>query len=71
MRRTGYAHGRPGYVVGHIKPLACGGADDPSNMQLQTKAEARPKTSGNAKDATERGNNNHEYVSKHIPLHLL
>jgi hypothetical protein len=41
--RTGYPHGRPGYVVDHIKPLACGGADDPSNMQWQTKAEAKAK----------------------------
>jgi hypothetical protein len=38
----------PGYVIDHIKPLACGGADDPSNMQWQTKAEAK------AKDAWER-----------------
>jgi hypothetical protein len=26
----------PGYVVDHIIPLHCGGADDPSNMQWQT-----------------------------------
>jgi hypothetical protein len=36
-----------GYVVDHVKPLECGGADDPSNMQWQTTAE------GKAKDATE------------------
>lgn len=47
-RESGYPHGRPGYVVDHIKPLACGGADDPSNMQWQTVAEAK------AKDKTER-----------------
>src|ERR1700674_2572623 len=47
-RKTGYPHGRPGYVVDHVKPLACGGADDPSNMQWQTIAE------GKAKDKTER-----------------
>src|SRR5262245_14373516 len=29
MQQTGYPHGRPGYVIDHIKPLACGGADDP------------------------------------------
>src|SRR5579862_9080563 len=48
MRETGYPHGRKGYVVDHINPLACGGADAPSNMQWQTKADAK------AKDKTER-----------------
>ncbi len=43
MRSSGYPHGRPGYVVDHIVPLACGGADSPSNMQWQTKAEAKAK----------------------------
>lgn len=33
----------PGYVIDHIKPLACGGADDPSNMQWQTKEDAAAK----------------------------
>ena len=32
-----------GYVIDHIRPLACGGADEPHNMQWQTKAEARAK----------------------------
>ncbi|HWH04771.1 MAG TPA: HNH endonuclease signature motif containing protein [Gemmatimonadales bacterium] len=48
MRQTGHPHGWPGHVVDHIKPLACGGADDPSNMQWQTVAE------GKAKDKVER-----------------
>jgi hypothetical protein len=26
-RQTGYPNGRPAYVIDHIKPLACGGAD--------------------------------------------
>lgn len=43
MRRTGYAHGRPGYVVDHVIPLACGGADAPSNMQWQTVGAAKAK----------------------------
>ena len=38
----------PGYVVDHVKALACGGADAPSNMQSQTIAE------GKAKDKWER-----------------
>ncbi|MCC7111517.1 MAG: YHYH domain-containing protein [Deltaproteobacteria bacterium] len=29
----------PGYHVDHVKPLACGGIDDPSNMQWLTAAE--------------------------------
>ena len=47
-RQTGYPHGRPGYVIDHVVPLACGGADAPSNMQWQTIA------AGKAKDRTER-----------------
>jgi hypothetical protein len=43
MRQTGYPNGRPGYVIDHIKPLACGGADAPGNMQWQTVAEAKAK----------------------------
>ena len=40
---TGFPRGRPGYVIDHIVPLACGGSDRPSNMQWQTKAEATSK----------------------------
>ena len=44
------AYTRPckGYVIDHINPLACGGADAPSNMQWQTVAE------GKARDKWER-----------------
>jgi hypothetical protein len=42
-KETGYPLGRPGYVVDHIVPLACGGADAPSNMQWQTVAAAKAK----------------------------
>lgn len=46
---TGEASGPcPGYVVDHIMPLACGGADDPANMQWQTVMQ------GKAKDRWER-----------------
>ena len=47
-RQSGYPNGRPGYVIDHIVPLACGGADAPSNMQWQTVA------AGKTKDKTER-----------------
>jgi hypothetical protein len=41
---NGHQAGRcPGYVVDHICPLACGGADRPWNMQWQTKAAAKAK----------------------------
>ena len=33
----------PGYVVDHVCPLACCGADAPANMQWQTHAEAKAK----------------------------
>ena len=50
MRLTGYPNGRPGFVVDHIIPLACGGPDTPENMQWQTIEEAKTK------DAYERKN---------------
>jgi hypothetical protein len=52
-RKTGYPHGRPGYVIDHVIPLANGGADAPANMQWQTKADAK------AKDKWERGGSSH------------
>ena len=33
----------PGWVVDHMLPLSCGGADLPSNMQWQTKEAALQK----------------------------
>jgi hypothetical protein len=48
-KQTGYPKGRPGYVIDHVVPLSKGGADSPSNMQWQTKADAK------AKDKWERG----------------
>jgi hypothetical protein len=33
----------PGYIIDHIKALACGGIDDPSNMQWQTVQDASEK----------------------------
>jgi hypothetical protein len=32
-----------GYVIDRVIPVACGGVEDPSNMQWQTLAEAREK----------------------------
>jgi len=41
---NGSRHGNcPGYVIDHIKALACGGADDPSNMQWQSLAAGKEK----------------------------
>jgi hypothetical protein len=40
--------GCKGYVIDHVRPLACGGADAPENIQWQTVA------AGKAKDKTER-----------------
>lgn len=48
-KQTGYPRGRPGYVIDHVIPLSSGGSDSPSNMQWQTKADAK------AKDRWERG----------------
>lgn len=33
----------PGFVIDHVWPLACGGADSPTNMAWQTVAEAKAK----------------------------
>jgi hypothetical protein len=43
LRSTGFPQGRPGYVVDHIIPLACGGPDHPWNMQWQTTQAAKLK----------------------------
>lgn len=41
---TGKSNGAcPGYVIDHVKPLAKGGADVPSNMQWQTQSAAKAK----------------------------
>jgi hypothetical protein len=32
-----------GYVIDHVMPLACGGADSPKNMQWQTTSESKAK----------------------------
>ena len=41
---TGETRGEcKGYVIDRVIPVVCGGAEDPSNMQWQTVAEAREK----------------------------
>lgn len=51
---TGKRYGAcKGWVVDHVMPLACGGADSPKNMQWQTIEE------GKAKDRWERNCKGH------------
>ena len=33
----------PGWVIDHVEPIACGGADAVANMQWQTVADAKAK----------------------------
>lgn len=41
---TGLTRGAcPGYVIDHVVALACGGPDEPGNMQWQTTADAKAK----------------------------
>ena len=40
MEATGFPNGRLGWLIEHIIPIACGGADDATNMQWRTKTEA-------------------------------
>lgn len=48
---TGSSKGKcQGYVIDHVVPLACGGADAPENMQWQTTAEAKAKDRWERKD---------------------
>ncbi len=41
MRRSGYPHGRKGYVVDYVVTPACGGKEEPSNLQWLPEVEAR------------------------------
>jgi hypothetical protein len=43
MKQSGYPNGRPGYVINHILPIECGGADVPSNMQWQSVEESKSR----------------------------
>ena len=59
---NGNNHGScPGYVIDHINPLACGGADDPSNMQWQTKEASKAKDKWERKGCGTDGSRNHSY----------
>lgn len=44
----------PGWVIDHIKALACGGDDAPTNMQWQTKADAGAKDRWERKECNDR-----------------
>jgi len=52
MRQSVHPHGWPGHVADHIVPLACGGADAPSNMQWQTTEEGKAKDKTSDEGAT-------------------
>jgi hypothetical protein len=43
MKETGHPNGWPSHVIDHIDPLKRGAADAPSNMQWQTKSDAKAK----------------------------
>lgn len=49
LRLTGYPNGRPGWIVDHVTPLQCGGADAVWNMQWESAADARAKDRTEAK----------------------
>src|SRR5207244_7908392 len=59
---TGRTGACPGYVVDHIKPLACGGADSPNNMQWQSVAAAKAKDKWEDRKST-RLNSSHQIIS--------
>lgn len=42
-RCTGFPNGRPGWVIDHIFPLACGGPDVPENMIWQKRDDSKLK----------------------------
>jgi len=37
-RQTGYANGRPGWVIDHVVPMCAGGPDTVANLQWQDRA---------------------------------
>jgi hypothetical protein len=51
----------PGYVKDHVVPLACGGPDDPSNLQWQTVAEAAAKDKWERRDCAHGSGNGYLY----------
>ncbi|MEI8204801.1 MAG: hypothetical protein WCH34_17410 [Bacteroidota bacterium] len=59
---NGNNHGPcPGYVIDHITPLACDGADDPGNMQWQTEAEGKAKDKWERKGCKTGNSGSHSY----------
>jgi len=62
---TGRSSGKcPGYIIDHVKALACGGADAPSNMQWQTVRAAKEKDAWERDDCSMGATS---YRSKTIP----
>jgi hypothetical protein len=61
---NGNNHGNcSGYVIDHINPLSCGGADAPSNMQWQSVPEAKAKDKWERKGCPRSISGNHSYSS--------
>lgn len=54
----------PGYIVDHIKPLACSGDDAPSNMQWQSVEEGKAKDKWERKDCQISGLGQNSYSSR-------
>ena len=56
---NGHNHGAcPGYVIDHIQALACGGDDNPSNMQWQSISEGKEKDKWERKGCSPNSSNN-------------
>ena len=56
----------PGFVIDHITPLVCNGADAPGNMQWQSVAEGKAKDKWERKGCQIGGSGKHSYSGNSI-----